>query len=68
MPGFEAYFVSDLLKRHECPICLLAMRNPVQTECGHLFCKECLEPILKRRMPMCPIDQERLTREEVRRE
>ena len=24
-------------------MCSLAMRDPVQTECGHLFCKECLE-------------------------
>ena len=65
MPGYEADFTSELLKRHECPICLHAMRNPVQTECGHLFCKDCLEPILRKRRPMCPIDQEELSREEV---
>ena len=65
MPGYGANFVSELLKRHECPICLQAMRNPVQTECGHLFCKDCLEPILRKRRPMCPIDQEDLSREGV---
>ena len=47
--GYEAEFVHSLLKRHECPICLFAMRNPVQTECGHLFCRACLEPVLQRR-------------------
>lgn len=39
------------------------MRNPVQTECGHLFCRECLEPVLKRRHPICPLDKEEITQE-----
>eukprot|EP00731_Ephydatia_muelleri_P015032 Em0008g752a len=43
--------------RHECPICLSAMRNPVQTECGHLFCRGCLEPILDGPNPLCPLDK-----------
>ena len=65
MPGYEAKFVHPLLKRHECPICLFAMRNPVQTECGHLFCKECLSPVLRRRRPICPLDQEAITQDGV---
>ena len=60
MPGHEVKFVNPLLKRHECPICLYAMKNPVQTECGHLFCRECLDPILKRKRPICPIDKEEI--------
>jgi len=63
MPGHEAKFVRPLLKRHECPICLFAMRNPVQTECGHLFCKDCLDPVLRRRRPICPLDQEPITQD-----
>ena len=63
MPGYEAKFTHPLLKRHECPICLFAMRNPVQTECGHLFCTDCLEPVLKRRHPICPLDKEEITQE-----
>ena len=63
MPGFEAKFKHPLLKRHECPICLFAMRHPVQTECGHLFCRDCLEPVLKRRHPICPLDKEEITQE-----
>ncbi len=63
MPGFEAKFKHPLLKRHECPICLFAMCHPVQTECGHLFCRDCLEPVLKRRHPICPLDKEEITQE-----
>ncbi len=63
MPGFEAKFKYPLLKRHECPICLFAMRDPVQTECGHLFCRDCLEPVLKQRHPICPLDKEEITQE-----
>ena len=65
MPGYEAKFVHPLLKRHECPICLFAMKNPVQTECGHLFCKECLSPVLRRRRPICPLDQEAISQDGV---
>ena len=65
MSGYEAKFVHPLLKRHECPICLFAMRNPVQTECGHLFCRGCLEPVLKRRRPICPLDKEEISLEGV---
>ena len=65
--GYEAKFVHPLLKRHECPICLFAMRNPVQTECGHLFCKGCLDPVLKQRRPICPLDKEDISLDGVRK-
>ena len=65
MSGYNCKFVYPLLKRHECSECHLAMRDPVQTECGHLFCKECLEPILKQRSPICPLDNEPISREGV---
>ncbi|KAL5491320.1 hypothetical protein EMCRGX_G016583 [Ephydatia muelleri] len=55
--GYAAKFVIRLLKRHECPVCLSAMRDPVQTECGHLFCRGCLEPILDGPNPLCPLDK-----------
>ena len=41
--GFEA---ARFVTQHECPVCLSAMRDPVQTECGHLFCRGCLETAL----------------------
>lgn len=56
----QVKFVNLLLKRHKCPVCLYAMRNPVQTECGHLFCQECLDPILKWNRPRCPMDKEEI--------
>ena len=42
---FGAYyflFVDQLSPGQTCPICLVAMRNPVQTICGHRFCEDCL--------------------------
>ena len=65
MPGYEVKFVNPLLKRHECPICLYAMKTPVQTECGHLFCRECLDPVLKRKRPICPIDKEEIHQDSI---
>ena len=64
MPGHEANFVHPLLKRHKCPVCQFAMRNPVQTECGHVFCSECLDSVLKRG-PICPLDKESITQDRV---
>eukprot|EP00731_Ephydatia_muelleri_P038736 Em0885g1a len=64
--GYDQRFVHPLLKRHECPICLLAMRDPVQTECGHLFCRECLEPVLSKETPLCPMDNAPLSKDEVK--
>ena len=65
LTGYEARFVEPLLKRHECPICLHAMRDPMQTECGHLFCRGCLDPVLDTPNPVCPIDKTNISRDEV---
>ena len=40
--GYNIEFVDELSECQQCSICLLAMRNPVQTPCGHRFCKSCL--------------------------
>ena len=40
--GYDLEFVPVADPRYECPICLLILRNPVQTECGHRFCKACI--------------------------
>ena len=44
-PGFGGHdfvFVDELSLGQTCSICLVAMRNPVQTMCGHRFCEDCL--------------------------
>uniref|UniRef100_A0A3B4AFX6 RING-type domain-containing protein n=1 Tax=Periophthalmus magnuspinnatus TaxID=409849 RepID=A0A3B4AFX6_9GOBI len=33
--------------KYECPICLMALRNAVQTPCGHRFCKNCIEKSIR---------------------
>lgn len=40
--GYDFVFVDELSPGQICSICLVAMRNPVQTPCGHRFCEECL--------------------------
>ena len=41
--GLDYQFVEKTLdQRLECSICLLALRNPHQTSCGHRFCYSCI--------------------------
>ena len=40
--GHNFVFIDELSPGQACPICLLAMRRPVQTVCGHRFCHSCL--------------------------
>ena len=48
MPGYDAQFTSPLDKAFECPVCLIALRDPMQiTPCGHRVCNTCLQPILR---------------------
>ena len=45
--GYDATFVKPLEKELECPMCHLAMRNPVQTPCGQEFCKSCFSQVAR---------------------
>ena len=41
--GYVVTFVQQPLEeRYKCPVCLLALRDPVQTSCGHRICSQCL--------------------------
>ena len=44
-PGGWTYKFLDRVekvKKFECPICLLPLRDPYLTRCGHNLCKTCL--------------------------
>ena len=38
----------------ECSICLSSMDDIVVTECGHLFCKECIQTCIMKSKKACP--------------
>ena len=40
--GYDEYFDPPLESKYECPICLLGLRESVQTICGHRFCRGCI--------------------------
>ena len=41
--GHDEDFVSEVEDDFQCLICHLPLKDPVQTRCGHRFCKKCLE-------------------------
>ena len=46
--GYDNEFVDEVLPSQKCPVCLLTMRDAVQTSvCGHRFCRDCLHGILR---------------------
>ena len=52
--GKEYLFVEETKKNLEalqCPVCLEIVLEPVQTSCGHLFCKRCVRGVT--RCPAC---------------
>lgn len=57
MPGYQTRFVDKIRKRHQCPLCHLPMKDPVQiTACRHCFCDTCLQSFLRQGVFNCPVD------------
>ena len=60
--GYDEFFDPPLESKYECPICLLGLREPVQTSCGHRFCGECIKRSLRLVLKVCiQYDQQRYT-------
>lgn len=47
LQGYDVEFDPPLESKYECPICLMALRNAIQTPCGHRFCKNCIEKSIR---------------------
>ncbi|KXJ23207.1 TNF receptor-associated factor 6-B [Exaiptasia diaphana] len=62
--GYECTFVEDVPEDYICCICRCAMRSPVQTKCGHRFCKFCLNSSLKS-LNRCPVDRVNLSAQDM---
>ncbi|XP_020892264.1 TNF receptor-associated factor 3 isoform X2 [Exaiptasia diaphana] len=62
--GYDYEFVVQVPEDYICSICHLAMLKPVQTRCGHRFCKGCLDAALQRKRK-CPLDNEFLTSKQI---
>ena len=54
--GYDYEFVDGPVDQFECPICLLCLRNPFQTSCGHRFCYTCILTWQSEGMT-CPYDK-----------
>ncbi|KAK3102988.1 hypothetical protein FSP39_015546 [Pinctada imbricata] len=54
----EGYDLEFILRdeKYDCPICLLVLRDPYQTQCGHRFCQRCIFRWLRDSDQRCPID------------
>jgi len=49
MVGYNGNFPTPLAEHHKCPCCSYALRDPLQTECGHRICKECYADLQRKR-------------------
>lgn len=43
LDGYDELFDPPITTDYECPICMNCLRDPLQTACGHRFCKNCIE-------------------------
>ncbi|XP_027056332.1 TNF receptor-associated factor 6-like [Pocillopora damicornis] len=63
--GYDEDFVEAVDEDLQCLICHLPLKEPIQTRCGHRFCKDCLEEYIRRHRRegqsiICPADRQSL--------
>lgn len=64
--GYDFEFVNLKDDKYDCPICLLVLRDPVQTPCGHRFCHKCIHRWLSESgEARCPVDNTSVIREQL---
>lgn len=66
--GYDEDFLDTVEHDFICLICQLPLREPLQTKCGHRFCKGCLEECFRRleindQPSACPVDREVLDKD-----
>lgn len=61
----ELVFVPSRDDKYDCPICLYVLRDPMQTKCGHRFCKKCIEKWIRESESRCPVDNQRLNQSDL---
>ena len=62
MPEIQVDFVNPLESRHVCGLCQFVIRLPMQADCGHIFCNDCLQEAMSSGEKMlCPIDGEKIS-------
>lgn len=65
LQGYDVEFDPPLESKYECPICLMALRNAIQTPCGHRFCKNCIEKSIRDTGQRCPVDNAVLSQDQL---
>ncbi|XP_065675048.1 TNF receptor-associated factor 6-B-like isoform X2 [Hydra vulgaris] len=68
--GYDVYFLQELSDKYECPICIMALRKPILTKCGHRLCLSCSEEMRTRNngVLVCPLDNTNLKPEQTFRD
>lgn len=63
--GYDYEFVPPLDGKYECAICLMCQKDPIQTTCGHRFCRACIITWISNKSSRCPEDNCRLTEQDI---
>eukprot|EP00118_Oscarella_pearsei_P013848 m.114623 g.114623 ORF g.114623 m.114623 type:complete len:228 (+) comp37513_c0_seq12:135-818(+) len=62
--GYDENFVAAPGPDYECPVCLLVLRDPILTICGHSLCNSCFRELPRNGKVLCPVDREEIRERE----